>query len=340
MPPVARRLVRVPARVRALAAHVQAPAPAQVAPDAAVPGAGQGRDPAPRSGLPRATEAINLSERINFRSDPVSDIRTPRLVNPRPAGPSGPDIARRGLLAATLAIAAAPLWAQEAGEGSEGGEGGEGGEAAAAEPAVALLTALLTALGLVEGHLRAGAGLYAEGRTEMAAGHMKHPGDEIYAGLTPMLEAAGAPGFADELAALAAAVEGGASPGEVEEAHGRVLAAIETARAAAKASPHEQAEAIEALLREAAEEYEVGVVGGMVAELHEYQDAWGFTQVAAAQAAAMAAVAPEASASMVAAIAQTDAIFPGLVPEGPVAGEAAVLLGAAARVELVAGSLE
>jgi hypothetical protein len=260
-------------------------------------------------------------------------MRTPRHVIPRRPGEATPLLARRALLAVTLAVAATPLWAQEAGEG---GEGGEGVATAGAVPAVALLTAL----GLVEGHLRAGAWLYAEGRGDLAVTHMKHPGDEIYTGLEPMLAAAGAPGFAGELNALAQAVEGGRPAAEVEPAQAAALAAIDVARDAAQASPYAQARSIEALLRVAAEEYGIGIVNGQVANLHEYQDAWGFTQVAADQAKALSELAPEAGVAMVEAIAATAPIFPSLVPEGTVAGDATALLGAAARVELAGLALK
>lgn len=246
-------------------------------------------------------------------------------------------IPRRTMLAGGLAVlAAAPALAQTHGQAhgaAAGGGEGEGGEGAALAEGDAAV-ALLTALGLVEGHLRAGAALYAAGESNLAVTHMKHPGDEIYADLVPMLEAAGAEGFAPELEALAAAVEGRADPAAVAEAESAVMARIEAARQAAGATPYQQARAIEALMRTAAEEYAIGIVDGAVANLHEYQDAWGFVQVAKDQVAKLAGTSPEAAAAMEEALAPTDAIFPGLVPEGAVEGDAAVLLGAAARIEL------
>jgi hypothetical protein len=230
-----------------------------------------------------------------------------------------------------VGVAAAPSLAQT--HGQSHGEGGEGGEGTAGAGAAGP-TALLVALGLVEGHIRAGAALYAMGEQAMAASHMKHPGDEIYADLVPMLEAAGAEGFAVELEALAAAVESGAEQPAVTDAEAAVVRRIESARGASGASPYERARAIEALVRTAAEEYAIGIVDGQVANLHEYQDAWGFVQVAKEQAARLADADPEVAAALGEALAATDALFPGLAPQGTVDGDAGILLGAAARIEL------
>jgi hypothetical protein len=216
---------------------------------------------------------------------------------------------------------------------SEGGEGGEGGEGAAIAEAGGAVT-LLTALGLMEGHLRAGSALYQAGQSEMALTHKKHPSEEIYTDIEPMLDAVGAPGFEAELAAMAEAVVAGAASEMVAAAEAQVLASIETARRAAGATPAELAESIEALVRTAAEEFGIGIVDGAVSNMHEYQDAWGFMQVARSQNAVLAAAAPEVAAAITEALAPTEALFPELVPAGGVDGNASVLQGAAARVEI------
>jgi hypothetical protein len=252
----------------------------------------------------------------------TEDDRPSRLVMPR-----------RWLIAGAIVtiggIAAKPGRAQTA-EGGEGGEGGEGAAIAEADGAVALLTAL----GLMEGHLRAGSALYQAGHSDMALTHKKHPSEEIYTDLEPMLEAVGAPEFEDELAAMADAVSAGASPEIVAAAEAQVLASIETARQAAGATPAELAESIETLVRTAAEEYGIGIVDGQVSNLHEYQDAWGFMQVARSQTEVLAAAAPEVAQAITEALAPTEALFPELVPAGGVDGNASVLQGAAARVEI------
>lgn len=168
----------------------------------------------------------------------------------------------------------------------------------------------------------------------MALVHKQHPSKEIYGDLAPMLEAVGAPGFAPELDAAAAAVMGGKDAATVAAAEAAVLAAIGKAREAAKATPGEVAESVQALVRTAADEYVVGIVDGQVAQLAEYQDAWGFMRVARAQTEALAAVAPEVAAKMAEALAPTDALFPDIVPKGRIAADPRELQGAAARIEL------
>lgn len=226
---------------------------------------------------------------------------------------------------------------------TEGGEGGEGGETGAAEderPAVGFLTELA----LIEGHLRAGIELYREGRADLAITHMKHPRDEIYASLEPKLTAFGVPDFADELAALAVAVESGAPLAEAEAAFAGVAARIDTARAPAEANPRDVLKSLEAVMRVAAEEYAIGVMDGKIDNLHEYQDAWGFSKVALAQAGALAAsddpIVRNAAGEAVIAIETVDANFTGLVPSGTLDGDASLLMVAAARIELAAYSVK
>lgn len=145
-------------------------------------------------------------------------------------------------------------------------------------------TLYLTRLGLIRGHLGVGMELYRRGLHSHARGHMKHPGDELYAELTGAFSERGSPGFADELDALARAMEQDAGATAVEAAFARVLAAIGAAEARVAVVPGGKDElhrAIAAnLLREAAREYAIGVVDGRVKEVHEYQDAYGFTHIA------------------------------------------------------------
>lgn len=143
----------------------------------------------------------------------------------------------------------------------------------------------LLQLGLLRGHLLVGQALFTLGERSAAHSHAKHPQDELYAGLEPAFAARGALGFAAELAAHAAAVEG-SDDAAVAAAYERLTAAIEANEAVVALSPSLAAEVVERLLREAAREYAIGIVDGELANAHEYQDAHGFTQVALAMARA------------------------------------------------------
>ncbi len=158
----------------------------------------------------------------------------------------------------------------------------------AADPAAPDLArddmAYLTQLFLTKGHLRVGVELYRQGAFDLADVHMKHPHDELYMDLEPALAARGLPGFADELTALATSVETRQPLTQVEAAHATVVEAIERAAAiSGAADPGQIIRVVGSLMRTAAEEYAAGVEGTRVVEPKEYQDAWGFTQVAIEQ---------------------------------------------------------
>lgn len=218
---------------------------------------------------------------------------------------------------------------------AEGGEGGEGGEAGVvANETVPYLVALT----LIEGHLRAGLGLYEEGRPDLAITHMKHPGDEIYTSLKPMLDHFNAPGFEAELAALADAVESGAPVDDVRAAFEDFLDAIKVVRAAAGASDRERLLSIAGAVRIAADEYGLGVQDGQIANLHEYQDALGFVTVARAGAVELAASDDDTvravAGQAIESLDRMSSNFHGLVPVGEVDGTADALYVAAAEIEL------
>ncbi|OYX44966.1 MAG: hypothetical protein B7Z02_02700 [Rhodobacterales bacterium 32-67-9] len=232
------------------------------------------------------------------------------------------------------------LWLAQATEGGEGGEGGEAGASAGGDEVVEFLTDL----GLIEGHLRAGVALYRAGLADQAATHMKHPQDEIYDELSYHIADFGAEGFAEQLTALAGAVEAGAPVETVDAALADVLREIAEAREHANASEAAEAQAMVAILRQAADEYAEGVKDGTVTELHEYQDAWGFVEVAREQAVHMAgeddAVEKAFGEKAVAALDEAREALPDVSPEGKTLGDASILHSAAAKIELAAYKLK
>ncbi len=222
---------------------------------------------------------------------------------------------------------------------------GAGGKSEGAAAAGADLTAAdvgyLTQLGLIRGHLAVGYALYQRELPQLAETHMKHPREEIYASVVPAFNARGCAGFANDLESLAAAVKARAAQEEVAAIHAELAANITRCEQSASADdPAVLAKVIENLLRTAAAEYRIGVIDGVINNLHEYQDAWGFTQVASAWARS-AAFADGAGAAAVAAqlqdiIVELDGLWPSLDPEGRIDGDAARLFGAAARVQIAA----
>ena len=203
--------------------------------------------------------------------------------------------------------------------------------------------AFLERLGLIRGHLHVGHALHQEGQLEMAETHMKHPRDELYAGLVPAIRARGADPFDAALTQLAEAVESGAGNETVETAWQKVDEAIKTIASSTDASIRQQLVAVANIVRTAADEYAIGVVDGEIDNAHEYQDAWGFVQVAQARLDALSP-AGEAERKIAAEAAEAlegiDSLWPGLAPEDPIEGQASTLYGAAARIELAALSLD
>ena len=192
-------------------------------------------------------------------------------------------------------------------------------------------------LGLMRGHLLVGNALLALGHASAAQTHAKHPSDELYAGMAEAFTARGVDGFAAELEAHAAAVTRG-DAAATKATYATLDQAIARCEDAVTASPSLAARVIARLLDEAAREYAVGVVDGQLQNAHEYQDAYGFTQVAQqlarAHHAALDANDPDRAvfAAIARRIAALGELWPTLVPPPRVNGDAAPIAAAATEV--------
>lgn len=176
----------------------------------------------------------------------------------------------------------------------------------------------------------------------MSATHMKHPKDELYAGLVPAIEARALTPFDAELTALAEAVEGEVDAAEVEQAWRDLDEAVEAAERGVDATPREQLMAIAGMLDTAAEEYEIAVFEGAVQDVHEYQDAWGFQQIAlerVGQIEATTEAERSAKAEAAVTVSSLDDLWPGLTPTGDEAGDSERISSAAERVRGLAEAL-
>lgn len=139
----------------------------------------------------------------------------------------------------------------------------------------------LTQLGLIRGHLAVGYELYRQELHALAETHMKHPREEIYSDLTPQFEDRGCNGFGDELTSLSTAVTSRHSLNDVSHAYENLINGIGNCEAVVDTNDIEVVvRVIQGLLETAAEEYAIGVVEGEMRNLHEFQDAWGFTLIA------------------------------------------------------------
>lgn len=228
-----------------------------------------------------------------------------------------------------------------------GGEAEGEGLSAEVDPATDDV-AYLTQLGLMRGHLLVGLELYRAGHIDHARTHSKHPKSELYADLVPAFQAREAAGFADQLEALAKAMESDDSALEqVEAAYADVLAGIaEAENRAGDIEAGTQLQVVVNLVRTAAEEYAIGVVDGDVVNGHEYQDAFGFTRTAQARVDGIDSAGDEELASGLESVnGYLQALFdagtwPDVMPPERLDTDASELYGAAARIEIVALGLE
>lgn len=138
---------------------------------------------------------------------------------------------------------------------------------------------IATQMGLIRGHLWVAAELVALDQMALGAAHAKHPADEIYQSLLPLLKNAGAEGFAAELEALAETLQERDKP-----AFQRAYRNLETAMAAVdtKLSPSSAThlDVTVELIKQAQVEYAAGLVDGEIVDIKEYQDARGFLAIA------------------------------------------------------------
>ena len=146
------------------------------------------------------------------------------------------------------------------------------------------------------------------------------------------------------MTALAEAVETGAPLDRVNEIFAELQKEIEEGRGHAGGGEAAEAAAIVKIVTQAADEYALGVKDGMVAELHEYQDAWGFVEIARALLTHMAGEDDAAEKAFgekaLAALDEAAPALPGITPEGKPLSEASALYAAAASIELAAYKLK
>ncbi|WP_397543363.1 hypothetical protein [Roseovarius salis] len=223
------------------------------------------------------------------------------------------------------------------GEGESEGEGEGEGEGASLDPEAGLVRDLA----FMQGHLRAGLALYEAGDLKAARTHIGHPIEEKYDAVASAMEDRGLGRLGQELKTLAQAAENGDPVAEVGPLHDRVVLTLDAARQ--EISTEKRLAGLIDLVRVAGDEYTVATEGGKIANLHEYQDSWGFLQVVSDQLAALAEGGDDAVADAVAkmqkALGATGAVYGDLQGEGDFEMDPGVIYGAAARMEFAKAGL-
>lgn len=204
-------------------------------------------------------------------------------------------------------------------------------------------TAFLAQLGFIRGHLWVGMQLYEKGHIKMAKTHMKHPGNELYSGLTEAFEDRGQPGFANELEALADSVVNDGSKDVVNNNYKVLLDAISAHEPIADMTAKGVLLSVATMLMATADEYAVGIKEGNVVQVHEYQDSLGFREIAQNRLARISEAEAQKAADAISETQQVldslNELWPSLTPEGKLKGDASKIYGAASRVELEARSI-
>ena len=177
------------------------------------------------------------------------------------------------------------------GEAGEAGEVGETGEGESGEAGHMNMEALPVEhrAAFMWGHVKAGMKLYRDGFAEQASVHLLHPVSETHQSERAGLDALGfdAAPFERVSAALAAGTD--ASKIEAD-----LAAADDIMKLVNDSAAGDPEDVIAFLLDTTLDEYKIGVTDGVVTDPGEYQDAWGFVQVASDIAEQFGRDSPEA----------------------------------------------
>lgn len=223
-----------------------------------------------------------------------------------------------------------------------GSGGGEGAEGALSGNAMTSDAAYLGQMAFIRGHLNVGVNLYREGQVEASATHMKHPGDELYANLLPAIEARGAEDFADQLEALAVAVENERPLVDVEQAYSNLLGAMSAAESVTEQDARTLGAVVVDLVRTAAAEFDIARADdGALENEHEYQDSLGFVRIARDLLEVIERKTSNADAAAAIRV-QLDSlmpIWPSLQAPQQLSADPSVIYDAASRIEIATLSL-
>lgn len=142
--------------------------------------------------------------------------------------------------------------------------------------------ALPLRLAFMTGHVKAGMALYRAGELQMAAPHLLHPVSETHQEEREGIDKLGFNGNLFEQ--VSAALEAKQLAADIEP----LLAEAEANLAmVAQRAGGDTVEIIQFLLTTTLEEYTIAVNNGIITDIGEYQDAYGFIQVAIVQSASL-----------------------------------------------------
>ena len=201
--------------------------------------------------------------------------------------------------------------------------------------------AYLAELAIVEGHLVAALDLYAKGMVDDAIGLSYHPEAEMMDEVRERLADHGAADVTPLMTAFSAAMEAKADLPTVEAALADAQAGFAAAALPEADELRTRADALVALVKAAAHEYEGSTEGGTVGDVMAYHEAHAFIEIARNLATGLAAepAAKTQAEKALAALAEADEAFGDMTQPTLEARDPAILLAVAAKVELVLSSV-
>ncbi len=220
-------------------------------------------------------------------------------------------------------------------------QGGEAGEAGITDNASAD-AAYLAELAIVEGHMLAARDLYARGQAAEAVELSIHPQQEgTLDALRAEIAEHNAPDPADAVTAFTAAMSAGSDQAAVDTALAE-LSQVFAADAAVQADQvRARFDAVALLLKAAAGEYAASIENGTVTDAMGWHEAQAFVAIARRHLTDLSTLGMSAIAAPKAldALADADTVFGDPLAADLLAGDPKILLGIAARVELIASSV-
>ncbi len=234
----------------------------------------------------------------------------------------------------TLASPDARPWLAQA----QGGEGGEAGVTASAPP----IAAYLATLSIVEGHMLAARDLYVLGHPDLAVELSGHPQSEgTLDALRKDIATRKLPDPAADITSFIATLKAGAAPAEVDAALAAVSQVLNADAASETSQTRARFDGVVLLLKAAANEYSAALNDGTVADPMGWHEALSFVALARLRLTDLAAVPLSAKAApkALAALTEADAAFGDPKAATLLAGDPQILLGVAARAELIASSV-
>lgn len=236
----------------------------------------------------------------------------------------------------TSAPDATPATAAGEGDG-EGGGSGEGGidiARAAQDP-----IAYLTAIALVEAHIRAAKDAVQVGEREAAGEMFAHPVSEVLLDMAPVFQRLGVAAFDAELSAASEAVFAGEDAAAIAARADRILRTLKAAEARAPsggaANPDVAAAVIADMIDRAALQYNAARTSP---DYGPYLDGYGFRITAESwkdeHAAAIIRASPQVAQAIETALAQTRRAYPTAARPAELAADSSALVATASAVRL------